>query len=68
MPNPPTTRLDRSMKKAPAACKRRGPFSYGAAALGAPDHSITAAFMITTIVARPGSSPRQRMLWGRSQR
>ncbi|KAB7782066.1 hypothetical protein F8B43_4821 [Methylorubrum populi] len=31
-PNPPALRSDRSMKKAPAACKRRGPFSYGAAA------------------------------------
>jgi hypothetical protein len=34
---------------------------------GHPDHSITAAFMMTTIVARPGPSV-QRTRCGRSQR
>jgi hypothetical protein len=31
-------------------------------------HSITAAFRMHTIVARAGSGPRFRIVWGRSQR
>ncbi|GJD62852.1 hypothetical protein MPEAHAMD_3011 [Methylobacterium frigidaeris] len=31
-------------------------------------HSITAAFMITTMKARPAPSLMQRTVWGRSQR
>lgn len=41
--------------------------SYFTAAAAAA-HSITAAFMITTMVARPGSLPMQRTECGRSQR